>query len=270
MFSLFDGWTPSRSAGQSIAQAAMLFEQARRVLVITGAGMSADSGLPTYRGIGGLYDRDITEDGLTIEEALSIDTFRRDPALTWKYVGQIERACRGAAPNDGHRTLASLAERYERLCVLTQNVDGFHAAAGSRDVIEMHGNIHRLRCEDCGDRQVVEDYSRLGPLPPSCAACGGLVRPAVVLFGEMLPGRAVARYERALADGFDLVVTIGTSAVFPYIAVPVRDAWRGGGSTIEINPQATEISRLCHVTVRDNAAAALSEITRTMGAKRDT
>jgi len=260
MFSLFEGLSSTRTESNEITRAAAMFSQARRVLVITGAGMSADSGLPTYRGIGGLYDRDVTEEGMTIEEALSIDTFRRDPALTWKYVAQVEKACRGASPNDGHRILADLAPRFERLCILTQNVDGFHTAAGSRDVIEMHGNIHRLRCEGCGDLTVVESYAAIDKMPPACGQCGGLVRPAVVLFGEMLPTRAVTRYERALADGFDLVVTIGTSAVFPYIAAPVREAWRGGWATIEINPEVTEISRFCHATIRRSAAQTLSEI----------
>lgn len=264
MLSHFEGLSPDAKPANEIERAADLFSHARRVLLITGAGMSADSGLPTYRGIGGLYDRAVTEDGMTIEDALSIDTFSRNPAITWKYVAQVERACRGAAPNAGHRVLADLASRFERLCILTQNVDGFHAAAGSRDVIEMHGNIHRLKCEQCADVTTVEDYAGLGPLPPACAQCGGMLRPTVVLFGEMLPVREVSRYERALADGFDLVVTIGTSAVFPYIAEPVREAWRGGWPTIEINPQESDISRFSHVRIRANAAETLTAIKQGM------
>lgn len=262
MLSHFEGLPSGATPTEEIERAVDMFRHARRVLVITGAGMSADSGLPTYRGIGGLYDRDVTEEGLTIEDALSIDTFVQDPAITWKYVAQVEHACRGAAPNDGHRHLAALASRYERLCILTQNVDGFHAAAGSRDVIEMHGNIHRLACAQCAHSHTVEDYAGLGTLPPACAQCGGMLRPAVVLFGEMLPLKEVERYERALADGFDLVVTIGTSAVFPYIAAPVREAWRGGWPTIEINPQETDISRFSHVQLRENAAKALTAIVK--------
>ncbi|GAB3682778.1 SIR2 family NAD-dependent protein deacylase [Salinisphaera aquimarina] len=265
MRSLLDSLSLARPDTDAINRAATMLSQAQRVLVITGAGMSADSGLPTYRGIGGLYDRDVTEDGLAIEDALSIDTFHRDPAVTWKYIAQIEKACRGAEPNAGHRVLARLAARFERFCVLTQNVDGFHRAAGSRDVIEMHGDIHRMKCTQCHHAFVVEHYGGFTDGPPRCEQCGGLVRPEVVLFGEMLPSRAVSRYERALADGFDLVMVIGTSAVFPYIAAPVREAWRGGWATVEINPQATEISRFCHVALRHNAADTLSQLSARLG-----
>lgn len=247
-------------ADAQLAEAQTLLRNARRVLVITGAGMSADSGLPTYRGVGGLYDREVTDDGVAIEEALSGPMFQRDPALTWKYIAQIEAACRGAKPNVGHYALAQLAPHYERFCVLTQNVDGFHAAAGSRDVIEMHGSIHHLRCTRCGEKRVVENYASLGELPPRCAACDAVIRPEVVLFGEMLPDTAVRRYEIALSEGFDLVLVIGTSAVFPYIAAPVEQAKKNGCATIEINPEPTPLSLLCDVQLSMNAADALTAL----------
>jgi NAD-dependent deacetylase len=243
-----------------ITRAGTLLRNAHRVLVITGAGMSADSGLPTYRGVGGLYDRDLTDDGITIEDALSGPMFEQDPGTTWKYIAQIEAACRGAKPNVGHYALAQIAPSYERFCVLTQNVDGFHAAAGSRDVIEMHGSIHRLRCTRCGDRRAVEDYASLTDLPPRCGVCDAVIRPEVVLFGEMLPDRAVRRYEIALAEGFDLVLVVGTSAVFPYIAAPVEQAAAKGCATIEINPQPTPISLVCDVQLSMNAAEALTAL----------
>lgn len=245
-----------------VADAARLLDGARRVLVLTGAGISADSGLPTYRGIGGLYAEGTTEEGVAIEDALSGDMFARDPALTWKYIHQIESACRGARPNAGHAVLARLQTRYQRLCVLTQNVDGFHAAAGSRDVIEMHGDIHRLYCTGCDYSTEVADFSHLERLPPACERCGGVVRPAVVLFGEMLPAHAVVRYEAALAEGFDAIVAIGTSAVFPYIDQPVRDAWMRGAATIEINPEQTAVSRFCTAAIRLPAARALPALER--------
>lgn len=249
------------------AHAAHVLGAARRVLVMTGAGMSADSGLPTYRGVGGLYHDVETEEGVAIEQALSGAMFARRPALTWKYIRQIETACRGARPNAGHAVLARLQNRYERLCVLTQNVDGLHRAAGSRDLIEMHGNIHHLLCTDCDWRAEVADFSQLGyHLPPACPACGGIVRPHVVLFGEMLPLPAVAKYERALADDPDVLLVIGTSAGFPYIVEPVRDAWRRGTPVIEINPEETAISRFCSVTLRAPAASALVAIERRLGA----
>lgn len=249
-----------------LTRAAEALQAARRVLVMTGAGMSADSGLPTYRGVGGLYDDVETGEGVTIEQALSGAMFTRQPALTWKYISQIEAACRGARPNAGHVVLAQLQKRFERLCVLTQNVDGLHRAAASRDVIEMHGTVHRLLCTACDWRTEVADYSQLGrPLPPLCPTCGGVVRPDVVLFGELLPMRAVAHYEMALADEPDVFVVIGTSAVFPYIVEPIRDAWRRGVPVIEINPEETDISRFCSVTLRTTAAQALPALARRLG-----
>lgn len=250
----------SETTRAALAQATQLMREARRVLVITGAGMSADSGLPTYRGIGGLYDGGVTEDGVAIEDALSGPMFTKDPALTWKYIAQIEAACRGALPNDGHAALARLQNHYERLCVLTQNVDGFHAGAGSCDVIEMHGDIRRLHCTGCDHATVVVDFSHLDALPPVCDHCGSVIRPAVVLFGEMLPGKALAQYEAALAEGFDVILAIGTTAVFPYIVEPFRSASAAGNATIEINPQETALSRLCTTAVRLPAARAMKAI----------
>lgn len=251
---------------QQVATAARVLSAAQRVLVLTGAGMSVDSGLPTYRGIGGLYDDADVAEGMPIEQALSGDVFASRPALTWKYIGQIERTCRGAQPNRGHAVLARLQARYQRLCILTQNIDGFHATAGSRDVIEMHGNIHQLLCTGCERRTEVAEFSHFGALPPLCPVCGSVLRPQVVLFGEMLPLRAVARYEMALADELDAIVAIGTSAVFPYIAEPVRDAWQRGIATIEINPQQTNISPFCRTTLRLPAAQALTAIEQHMAA----
>lgn len=243
----------------TLETAAAVLRDARRVLALTGAGISADSGLPTYRGVGGLYDGAGTEEGMPIEEALSGSVFERDPALAWKYIYQIEAACRGAGPNAGHRALAAMQDRFESLCVVTQNVDGFHRAAGSERVIEMHGNINELYCTLCERRETVEDFSHLDGerLPPRCAACGGIVRPAVVLFGEMLPAEAIAAYERAVTDDLDAVLSIGTTAVFPYIAGPVLNAARHGVPTIEINPGDSEVSDTVDIRIRERAAAAL-------------
>ena len=257
----------SEADSNDMQQAARMLADARRVLVITGAGMSADSGLPTYRGVGGLYDRDLTADGISIEEALSGDMFERDPSVSWKYIAEIERACRGALPNDGHRALAAMAPKFERFCVLTQNVDGFHKSAGSRDVIEMHGTIHQLKCTQCHWQATVEDYAGLDTLPPACPDCGGVVRPDVVLFGEMLPQRAVSQYEQALGEGFDLVMVVGTSAVFPYIAAPVQQAMMQRRATLEINPERTDISEYCGVCLRTSAAQALMTLARALTAQ---
>lgn len=228
-------------------------KQAERVLFVTGAGLSADSGLPTYRGTGGLYDVDVTEDGVEIEDALSGPMFRRNPELVWKYIREIEAACRGARPNAGHLAIAAL-EQHLAVTVLTQNVDGLHTDAGSSDVIEIHGNLRELHCTACEWTDQVRDYEGLSL---DCPACGGLIRPRVVLFEEMLPLRAVSRLEAALQVPFDLVFAVGTSALFPYIAAPVVFASREGRTTVEINPGETPLSEVCDHVVRLRAAEAL-------------
>jgi len=241
-----------------VERAAAMVGVARRLLVITGAGISADAGLPTYRGVGGLYEGAVTDSGLPIEVALSGVTMERDPALCWKYIAAIERACRGAEPSRGHRVIAALEQRLEHVCVLTQNVDGLHRAAGSTDVIEIHGTVHVLRCDRCMQRREVADYDGLA-IPPRCR-CGHVERPDVVLFGEMLPWAELRRLEQELDRGFDLVMSIGTTSVFPYIAGPVRAARRAGVPTIEINPGDSEVSGEVDLRLRSSAAAALGAI----------
>jgi NAD-dependent deacetylase len=233
--------------------------RARRVLAITGAGISADSGLPTYRGIGGLYDSSDTEDAMPIEEALSGRMMRQRPEITWKYIHQIESACRDKRHNAGHEALAQLEQRIERMTLLTQNIDGFHRAAGSRNVIEIHGCVHELYCVRCASERRVPDYAGMD-VPPKCAGCGGLVRPRVVLFGEMLPEAAIERLYQVLGEGVDLVLTIGTTSVFPYIAGPVVQAAQAGVPTVEINPGDTEVSHLVRHRIRERAAVVLPEL----------
>jgi NAD-dependent deacetylase len=230
--------------------------EARRVLFVTGAGLSADSGLPTYRGVGGLYHGTDTEDEAPIEVMLSGPMFERHPTKVWRYLAQIERACRGALPNAGHRAIAELAERCE-VVVLTQNVDGLHRDAGSPEVIEIHGTLRRLRCPGC-DR--VEDpwaFADHEDGPPTCARCGAICRPDVVLFEEMLPADAVVALRRAMSRPFDVVFSVGTTSVFPYIAAPVIHQARSGGLAVEVNPGDTAVSDVVSVRIRGRAADAL-------------
>ncbi|ENO84932.1 NAD-dependent deacylase [Thauera linaloolentis] len=238
---------------------ASLLEQAQRILFITGAGISADSGLPTYRGIGGLYHDRLTAEGLTIEEALSGEMMALRPDISWKYIAEIEANCRGARPNAAHRLIAAFEQEKAMVCVLTQNVDGLHADAGSHNLIEMHGTVHRLRCNDCTHARQVADYAGL-QLPPECPRCGGVMRPDIVLFGEQLPVRAIERLEHMLQAGVDLVVSIGTTSVFPYIAGPVVWAARDGVPTVEINPGDTEVSRIVRHRLRMTASEAMHEL----------
>lgn len=233
--------------------------RADRVLFITGAGISADSGLPTYRGVGGLYNDEQTEDGLAIEEALSGEVFAVRPDITWKYLAQIEENCRGARPNAAHRAIAELEQYLSRVTVFTQNVDGLHRQAGSGEVIEIHGNLQELMCTGCAFEESVDDLSG-HQLPPLCPACGSVLRPKVVLFGEALPAAALDRFLDALDGGFDMVFTIGTSGVFPYIAEPVVWAAQNGIATVEINPLQTRLSAVVDYHLPLGAAEAMTAI----------
>ena len=244
----------------TLAAAARELSGARRVLAITGAGISADSGLPTYRGISGLYESADTDDGVPIEVALSGAMMQRNPAVCWKYIAQIERGCRGAKPNAAHEVLVRWQQRFQ-LTVLTQNVDGLHRVAGQNDLIEIHSTVHDLYCTGCETESRVQDYAAL-TIPPVCPACGCGVRPRVVLFGEALPQRAIERLEQVLEEGVDAVLSIGTTSVFPYISAPVVQAARRKMLTIEINPGETEVSAAVRYRLRERAAVVLPDLDR--------
>lgn len=248
----------------AISAIARHLEGARRALFITGAGISADSGLPTYRGVGGLYDSEVTDEGLRIEEALSGEVFSVRPDITWKYLIQIEENCRGARPNAAHRAIARLERYLERAMVFTQNVDGLHRAAGSRDIVEIHGNLQELACTACEHEEVAGDMSRRG-VPPRCPSCGGVLRPKVVLFGEALPEDELDRFIDAFEEGFDIVFTIGTSSIFPYIVQPVLFAVGNGIPTVEINPARTQLSDMVDYYLPLGAAEAMTRILGELG-----
>jgi NAD-dependent deacetylase len=233
--------------------------RARSILFITGAGMSADSGLPTYRGVGGLYECDETEEGLPIEEMLSGAMFRQRPEWTWKYLREIEHACRGATFNRGHAVITEMERHFPRVWTLTQNVDGFHRASGSQNVIAIHGDLHALRCTECPRRETVNDYQHLSAVP-QCGDCSAMMRPDVVLFGEMLPSEGIGELKGQLREGFDIVFSVGTSSVFPYISFPVELAVQRDKPSVEINPGTTRVSALVRYRLALGAAVALDAI----------
>jgi len=249
----------SRENKIKIEKTADLLKKSRSILFITGAGISADSGLPTYRGIGGLYNNKNTEEGIPIEIALAGETLSSRPELTWKYLGQIEERCRKAKFNRAHEVIAEMEKSFPRVWVLTQNIDGFHQAAGSRNVIDIHGNMYDLYCTACSWRIQLKDYSEI-EIPPRCPECGKIARPDVVFFGEMLPYDKTQLLYRELSKGFDLYVTVGTTSVFPYIAKPVYDAKNSGKPCIEINPAQTSVSELADIKLTLTAAQALAAI----------
>lgn len=246
------------------SEIAELIDQSNRILFITGAGISADSGLPTYRGIGGLYDDAHTEEGIPIEVALSGDMLRQQPELTWKYLLQVEKACRGAGYNQAHKLIALIEQLKPQSWVLTQNIDGFHRAAGSQQLIEIHGKVGELFCMKCHYQQHASDYSQIESVP-YCPRCHSVMRPNVVLFGEMLPEDEVSVLHREMVRGFDLVFSIGTTSVFPYISQPVFEARRWNAKVIEINPGITEVSPFVHYKLPMRAVEAMAGIWDALG-----
>lgn len=215
----------------------------RKVVAFTGAGVSADSGIPTFRGPGGLW-RDFRPEDLATPEA-----FRRDPALVWEWYEWRRGLIRDARPNAAHDAIASLDD----IAVVTQNVDGLHARAGSKEVVELHGNLFRVRCtREHTARDAVEAFAEL---PPHCK-CGALLRPDVVWFGEMLPEDAVARAVAAIRSA-DLLLVIGTSGVV-YPAAGFVSMHQG--LSIEINPEVSGVSSACTFAIPAKAAEATPPI----------
>jgi NAD-dependent deacetylase len=237
-----------------------LLRTARRLLFITGAGLSADSGLPTYRGVGGLYAAGRTTPyGLPVEEVLSGAMMTTRPEITWQYILELERPARQTVPNRGHEVIAEMESYFDAIWTMTQNVDGLHRRAGSRQVLDVHGDLHDLACTQCEYAKTVSDYDGLD-LPPRCPMCQGIVRPGVILFGEELPELKMARLWSEVQAGFDVVFSIGTSSSFPYIAAPVLRARETGTPTVEINPESTAVTRLMDLKIGGGAAEALDRI----------
>lgn len=245
-------------------QVAKLLARAEHILFITGAGISADSGLPTYRGIGGLYNDEHTEEGVPIETALSGEMLLSRPEISWKYLWQIGSACRHATFNRGHEVIAQIERLKPDTWVLTQNIDGFHHDAGSTNLIEIHGRASELYCLGCGnnftDDELIAGYNGEVVLPPKCPHCDGLIRPKVVLFGEALPQDALQLYYNKATVDRDLVVLIGTTGVFPYIAQPAIIAKAEGIPTVEINPSETRLTPIVDHHIAESAATALDEL----------
>ena len=202
--------------------------------VLTGAGVSAESGVPTFRGAGGLWKRQRAENLATPE------AFARDPKFVWEWYDWRRSVLAGLKPNPGHYALAELEKRTPDFTLITQNVDGLHELAGSVNVLRVHGSIWMLRCLACGSEQ--EDRrASLPEIPPRCS-CGGMLRPGVVWFGEPLPA-AVWRAAEAAARACDLLLVIGTSAVVYPAAGLAHLAKSSGARVVEINVAETPLSR---------------------------
>lgn len=223
-----------------------LLKPSSKVAVLTGAGVSAESGIPTFRSNGGYWQKYRFEDLATPE------AFARDPKFVWTWYEERRRAIARAQPNAGHIALAEMEKRVAAFTLITQNVDGLHDLAGSGNIIKLHGDIWTVRCLKCGKERV--DRSELNHLPPYCA-CGGMLRPGVVWFGEMLPEGAMERATAAVRSA-DVLIVAGTSAqVYPAAGlIPMAR------TVIEINPEATGFSDDVAYSLRGTSAEVLPQM----------
>jgi NAD-dependent deacetylase len=224
--------------------------EVRSVAVLTGAGISAESGVPTFRGEGGLWR------SYRPEELATPAAFRRDPKLVWEWYAWRRGLIGACLPNPAHYALAEMEPHFDDFVLITQNVDGLHWLAGSRNLVELHGNIWGMRCTR-GCQPSWEDRSDpLPEIPPRCPDCGALARPDVVWFGESLPGGALEA-AWAAAQRCRVMLVVGTSAVVhPAASLPLL-ALQSGACVVEINPQPTPISEAVDETIREPAALAL-------------
>lgn len=245
-------------AGQDegIERAAQILSSSAHGLALTGAGVSAESGIPTFRGEGGIWRK------YDPVKVASIEYFMADPGAYWAVSRERGRAALAARPNPAHRALAALEAGGRLMAVVTQNTDGLHQDAGSKDVIELHGSGREVVCLDCGHREPRADVQkRLDvEMPPRCRSCGGgLLKPNVVLFGEALPQPQTQR-AFALAQLADVMLVVGTSlVVFPAAEIPLV-ASRNGAHLILVNADKTPFDGIAEVVIHGRAGEVLPAV----------
>ncbi len=227
---------------------------ARSVFVLTGSGISAESGLPTFRGVGGLWHSH------RVEELASPEGFARDPRLVWTWYNERKAAHQRAEPNAGHYALAHLQAIVPEFVLATQNVDSLHLRAGTSGLLELHGSLREARCTGCGERRPL-DATGL-PLEEIDHACGGRMRPDIVWFGESLP-QATWRNAEAAAARADVILVVGTSAVV-YPAAALATHYNDSAYVVEINPEETAISGRVDGVLRGTAARMLPAIVESL------
>jgi NAD-dependent deacetylase len=207
---------------------------AKHIVILTGAGVSAESGVPTFRdaqtGLWANYDP---------HELATPEAFARNPRLVWEWYAFRRQLIGEKVPNPAHYALAAIENRVATVTLITQNIDELHQRAGSHETIELHGSIGRCRCVEC--ETLTREWDEVTDIPPRCRECGGMLRPDVVWFGEALPFEAFARAVAATQDA-DVFFTIGTSTVvYPAAALPL-EAVEYGATTIEVNPESTSVT----------------------------
>jgi len=227
-----------------IEQIRRRMKEARAVTVLTGAGISADSGVPTFRGADGLW-RNFRAEDLATPQA-----FARDPRLVWEWYNWRRELVATKKPNAAHYALTELEQRVERFWLITQNVDGLHRTAGSTRLSEIHGNIWRVRCTRCGS--VEENREVPIPILPSCRACGGLLRPHIVWFGESLAEEDLHRSYASL-ESCELLLIVGTSGVVYPAASFAPIAKAAGAFVVELNLDPTPNTEVVDLSLRGRA-----------------
>ncbi|MEK6590888.1 MAG: NAD-dependent deacylase [Nitrospinota bacterium] len=227
------------------------FLSAKKVAVLTGAGISAESGVPTFRGEGGLWRN------FRAEDLATPDAFERDPKLVWEWYDWRRQVIKPLNPNRGHEVIARLEDRFSDFTLITQNIDGLHKKAGNKKMAELHGNIWKVRCVSEG--KVEDNLETPLPLIPPYCECGSLLRPHIVWFGESLPYDALQRAYRA-AEECDVMIVIGTSAVVqPAASLPII-ARQHGAYVIEVNTEETPLSGIANESLIGKAGDILQEI----------
>jgi NAD-dependent protein deacetylase/lipoamidase len=225
-------------------------------VVLTGAGVSTESGIPDFRSAGGIWAQ------FDPYVVASIEGFQRDPARVWEFYGLRLDVLEEARPNAAHAALAELEARGFVQALVTQNVDGLHAQAGSRDLLEVHGSIATASCPSCGRREERERIRELLPLP-RCADCGTVLKPDVVMFGELLPSAAIDR-PKALAQAAQLLLVVGSSLeVWPVAGLPEETLAHGGKLAI-VNRDATPYDDRAELVIHDSAGEVLAACVSSM------
>ena len=229
---------------------------ARCVTVSTGAGISVESGVPTFRDRQqGLWEK------YNPEELSTPRAFRRNPRLVWEWYAWLRKQVAASEPNAAHHALARMPSYFPHFHLITQNIDGLHQRAGSTPVIELHGNITRSKCFD--ENTVFATWEETGDVPPKCPDCGGLLRPDVVWFEEPLPEVEMELAEQA-STTCDVFISIGTSVVvYPAAALPFA-ALRSGATVVEINPQPTALTNEAHYALPGPAGSVLPELLKAL------
>lgn len=238
-------------------EAAKLIAHSHFLIAFTGAGISAESGIPTFRGKGGLWEK------YRVEEVATPEAFKRNPKLVWDFYKMRMKLMKDARPNKAHLALAELEKMELLKAVITQNIDNLHREAGNKNVVELHGNIYRVRCTSCTYKENLLESGRLEEVLkenlPKCPECGSLLRPDVVWFGEPLPQETLKKVFK-LAERADVCLVIGTSGqVFPaaYIPYIVKE---NGGYVIEINPKESGITPIADIFLKGLAGETMERL----------